>query len=162
MSIAEWGAAAVAVSGAVGTLIAAARQPADVTALRGEVKTARDALPADIKTAVDAVRVALEGSIGEVRTNLASVARRVGELESWRRTVREAATETGRHTIVSGSDLSAQVDKEHERRILALETRADKTDARAERMDTAMTEARVSLGNVLGRLDAFVRGKSNQ
>ncbi len=149
-----WGAAITACAAAVGTVIAAARQPADVAALRAETKAAREALPADIKAAVDAVRAALDGSIAEVKTNLASVAKRVGALEDWRKTA-HAQNAPGRATVVSNPDVGALRDAEHERRIAALE-------ARTERMDTAMTEARVSLGNVLGRLDAFVRGRSNQ
>lgn len=151
--VGAWGAAATACAAAIGTVVAAIRQPADVAALRAETKAAREALPADIKAAVDAVRSAFETSIGEVRANLASVAKRVGVLEDWRKSAH--AQNVGRATVASGSDVAAQVDKDHERRITALESKS-------ERIDLAMTEARVSLGNVLGRLDAFVRGKSNQ
>lgn len=163
--VGAWTAAATACAAAIGTVIAAARQPADVAALRAETKAAREALPADIKTAVDTVRAALDASIGDVRANLTSVAKRVGELESWRRTAHErvaAAESTGRSMIVSGSDLAAVTDKAHEHRIAQLEARADKSEARAERHDAAMTEARVSLGNVLGKLDAFFRERSNR
>jgi hypothetical protein len=150
--VGAWTAAATACAAAIGTVIAAARQPADVAALRAETKAAREALPADIKTAVDAVRAAFEMSIGDVRGNLASVAKRVGVLEDWRKTS-HAQTIAGRATVVSSPDVGAMRDAEHERRITALEAKMD-------RMDTALNEARISLGNVLGQLAAFGPGRN--
>ena len=155
--VGAWTAAATACAAAIGTVIAAARQPADVAALRAETKAARDALPVDIKAAVDAVRGALESSIGEVRGNLVSVAKRVGELESWRRTSHERASAeaSGRNMIVSGSDLSAQVDRDHEKRIAQLET-----DARA--TATTLTDARLVLARIEGNIGAALRGKDGR
>lgn len=149
--VGAWTAAATACAAAIGTVIAAARQPADVATLRAEVKSAKDDAPAAVKVAVDAVRAALDDTIAKVRVDLVSVAHRVGALEEWRK--RAHAQNEGRATVISGNDLSAATDREHERRIAALE-------AKTERMDTALNEARISLGNVLGQLGAFIRGRS--
>lgn len=149
--VGAWTAAATACAAAIGTVIAAARQPADVAALRAETKAARDALPVDIKAAVDAVRAALDGSIVEVKTNLASVAKRVADLESWRRTSHERASAeaTGRNMIVSGSDLAAFTDRDHEKRISALEADAKTTAA-------TLTAAQVAIARIGGNVETVL------
>ncbi len=155
--VGAWSAAATATLAAIGAVISAARQPADVATLRGEVKAAKDEAPAAVKAAVDAVRAALDESIGKVAANLASVAKRVGDLESWRRTLHERsqAETTGRNMIASGSDLAAQVDKEHERRIVALEADARTTAA-------TLTDARLVLARIEGNIGNALRGKGER
>ena len=149
--VGAWTAAATACAAAIGTVIAAARQPADVATLRGEVKAVKDEAPAAIRDAVAAVRSALEGSIDAVRGNLATVAKRVGDLESWRRTLHERsqAETTGRNMITSGSDLAAFTDKEHERRIASLEADAKTTAA-------TLTAAQVAIARIGGNVETVL------
>ncbi len=153
--VGTWGAAATAVAAAVGSLVGLARQPADVATLRAEVKAARDDVPEKIKAAGAAILAAVDGTLTQIRSDLNSVAKRVESLEEWRKRHRVPSPESTRAPANSGPDLLAAKDAEHERRIAVLE-------ARTERMDAALGEARISLGNVLGRLEAFARGRSNQ
>jgi hypothetical protein len=147
--VGTWGAAATAVAAAVGSLVGLARQPADVATLRAEVKAARDEVPEKIKAAGAAILAAVDGTLTQIRADLNSVAKRVESLEKWRERHRVPSPESVRAPATSGPDLLAATDKEHERRISALETRTD-------RMDLGLQDARVTLGNILGKIDAYI------
>jgi BMFP domain-containing protein YqiC len=147
--VGTWGAAATAVAAAVGSLVGLARQPADVATLRGEVKSARDEVPEKIKAAGAAILSAVDGTMTQLRADMNSLAKRVESLEKWRERHRVPSPESVRAPANSGPDLLAAKDAEHERRIAALE-------ARTERMDNGLQDARVTLGNILGKIDAYI------
>lgn len=153
--VGAWTAAATACAAAIGTVIAAVRQPADVATLRGEVKTAREEAPVAIREAVAKVAALIDP---QLRSDINALAKRLTDLEEWRKRrserERDRAPSTQREPMTSGPDLLAATDKEHERRIALLE-------ARTERMDNALQDGRVTLANITGKIEAYLARKDD-
>jgi len=149
-----------AVTAAVVAVVGAIRQPADVSKLREEVNKART----EIEVAFKADLAALAARIDpKLREHLDALAQRVAALEErldrYRREM--AAGSSARPAqaapLSSSPDLLARVDAEHERRIVALEQRAEKQDARTERQDSSIAQAREMLAKVLGAIEGPAR-----
>jgi hypothetical protein len=148
--VGAWTAAATACAAAIGTVIAAVRQPADVATLRGEVKTAREEAPIAIREAVSKVAALIDP---QLRADINALAKRLADLEDWRKRIRERdrdrSPETQRGPATSGPDLLAATDVEHARRIAHLEARAD-------RVDTALADAREKLAGILATVQSIL------